>query len=462
MKRIIFFLITLLIILQSCVQDEENIFGIPASERMQQTITEYTALLASSENGWFADYYPEKEHSIGGYAMFLKFNANGTVVVSCETETILPAGEADTSQFEVFAEQGPILSFATYNKVIHYFSEPYASDIDGRAGDYEFVIMKAVSDNEIHLKGKKQGNKLVLRRNVDNLVPKEHFDKITTFSDEEASTFASFYYMIGNDTLATVATASGRTFSLKYKVKHITGKDITIVDTTVIIAYTFTPDGIRLYEPFSLDNIITEKYRDVIVNYFKWNKEQEKYESADPGVNAYLKGYFPPDYQLTYQEFLGEWDMQYHGTSTTAWSYATVTIDMKKNNNTLTLSCDEIFSFAGIELVFDAQKGTIAMLNQNAAVHTDGVNYVRVCAYDREAGYLSTGSTGPIGLDGIWNNEKGAGNAQIHFVDNKRWGTYKPNGILLRLYTISNNTNTGNFTGNIGGYRFNDITLTKQ
>jgi hypothetical protein len=457
MKKIIFFLITLFI-LQSCVQDEENIFGISAAERMQQTIAEHEALFKSSENGWLAEYYPEENHSIGGYAMFLKFNANGTVIVSCETDTHVPAGVADTSQYEIFAEQGPILSFTTYNDVMHYFSEPSSSDVNGRAGDYEFVIMKVVSPNEIHLKGKKRNNKLVLRRNVDNLNPKDYYDEILSFVDE-ASAYNSFYYIIDGDTVASIDRNSERMFSVKYKA--IENNNDTI-DATVAVTFAFTPDGIRLYEPFSLEDIIPEKYRDVIVSYFKWNKEQGRYESDSPGVNAYLKGYFPSDYQLTYEEFLGTWDMQYHGASTTTWSYATVTIGFKKNNTTLHLSSNEIFSFAGIELTFNAQKGTIAMLNQNAAVHTDGVNYIRVCAYDRAAGYLATASTGPVGLDGIWNNEKGAGNARIHFVDNKRWGSYTANGILLRLMTIADNVSSGNFTENIGGYRFNDITLTKK
>jgi hypothetical protein len=192
---------------------------------------------------------------------------------------------------------------------------------------------------------------------------------------------------------------------------------------------------------------------------FAWQFTDEKYVCADEGVNAYFDIYFPPDYQLRYGELLGTWEMKYHGASTTTFETVTVTIDVKKKNATYILKCDAIFSFPGVEVTFDAQKGIISILNQNAAVQAETGYFVRVCAYDRAAGYLNTSSTGPIGIVGQWNQDAD-GKRQITFVDNGRWGTYKPNGFLLRLYD-SANTNMGNFTDNAGGYRFTDITITK-
>jgi hypothetical protein len=435
MKRIIYLLITVFVV-QSCVHEEENIFGISAAERMQKTIAEHKTLLASAENGWIADYYPEKNHSIGGYAMFMKFNADGTVAVSCEIETNAPAHTADTSQYEVLAEQGPILSFATYNRVMHYFSEPLgSSDVDGRSGDYEFVFMEVVSPNEIHLKGKKQNNKLVLRRNVNNIAPEDYYADVAKI-EEDAIQFGLFRFLVEGKVIDSLGVS-----------------DRTMEGNVIDIAYTHTPEGIRLYEPLTVDGVTMQNFR--------WNTDAGRYECTDAGVNAYFEGFLPDDYQLQYEDFLGEWDMQFHGASTTTWTMATVTISTKKKYNTFLLSCDDIFSFAGIELAFNVQKGTVSLLNQNAAIHTDGINYIRVCAYDRGAGYLNTSSTGPIGLFGQWNNDE-EGKREILFVDNKVWGTYKPNGILLRLMTISGNVSSGNFTANIGGYRFNDITLTKR
>jgi hypothetical protein len=431
MKKILYLLIPVFV-LQSCVREEENLFGVSASIRMQETIAEYKELLTSSENGWITEYYPEKNHSIGGYTMFMKFRTDGTVTVNCEITTNLPEHTSDTSQYDVFAEQGPILSFSTYNRVMHYFSEPLgSSDVDGRSGDYEFVFMKVVSRDEIHLKGKKQGNKLVLRRNV-NIDMDEYYVKAKDIEDNVIR-FGLFRLVI-NDKVIDSLAVSNRTMS----------------GDSIEVAYTYTLDGIRLYEPLIIGGT-------TMLN-FEWNPENGRYECTDAGVNAYFEGYFSPDFQLQYEDLIGEWEMQYHGNSTSVWSTETVTMLIKQKYKTLTLSCDNLFSFPGIELIYNVQKGTISLINQNIEFSYGASNYVRVCAYDRAAGFLAT-SVGSVGLDGIWNNDEND-ERQITFVDNKVWGTYKPNGIILRLYT--DNTSNGNFTGNIGGYRFNDITLTKK
>lgn len=442
MKKIFYFaLIFSALILNGCVHDEENVFGEASAVRVQKAVKEYMDLLVSSENGWFADYYPEKDHSIGGYAMYFKFTSDKKVSVSCEIETNAPAGELKTSEWNVLAEQTVILSFVTYNPVMHYFSEPYASDVDGRYGDYEFVIDKATSD-VIEMRGKKHGNKLVLRKNTANIKSAEYFKEVSA-TEDTLSEFGMFGFVLNNNRIG-VTSVVDRTFVIGYTDSEGNSK-------TTKIAYTFTSKGIRLYEPF--------EFQDVTMQNFEWKTAEEKYVCTDAGVNAYFDIYFPPDYQLRYGEFIGTWEMQYHGNSTTTFDKATITIVAKKKNATLQFVCDEIFDFPGIEISFDAQKGIISILNQNAAVQEETGYYIRVCAYDRAAGYLNTNSTGPVGIIGKWNNDAN-GKRQVTFEDNGRWGTYKPNGFLLRLFN-SANTSMGNFTANKAGYRFNDITITK-
>jgi hypothetical protein len=442
MKKITYLvLLATVFFMNACVEDHKDIFDEPASIRMQHAISEYKDLLASSSNGWLADYYPEANHSIGGYAMHLNFSSNGTVDVSCEIATNAKAGEVKNSQWDIISDRGPVLSFTTYNPVMHYFSEPYSSDVDGRYGDYEFVIMKAEGD-VVEMKGKKHGNKLVLRKNTTGVVPTDYFNQIAVL-DDKLSEFGMFNFALNGTRIGMTAVVD-RTFTIGYK-------DGDNEDQTVKVAYTFTPTGIRLYEPF--------EFKEIAMQNFTWNAAEEKYVCTDAGVNAFFDVYFPEDYQLRYGEFIGKWHWQFHGASTTAWEYADVEVIQKKKNATYTLICPEIFSFSGIEISFDAQKGIISILNQNADKDAATGYDVRVCAYDRAAGYLSTGSTGPIGIVGIWNKDAN-GVRSINFVDNGKWVTYKPNGILLRLYNGS--TSMGNYTTNInGGYRFNDITMTK-
>jgi hypothetical protein len=441
MKKIInISMLAAVFILNAC-KEEKDIFEESASIRLQNALNEYREILASADNGWFGNYYPEEDHSIGGYAMFLKFNSNGNVEVSCEIETNVPAAKVETSQWELIPEQGPVLSFSDYNPVMHYFSEPYSWDIDGRYGDYEFVVIKAGRDT-VELKGKKHGNRFILLRNIENIDPKTYFTQVATL-EENLSEFGMFSFVLNGNRIGMTAVVN-RTFSIGYRDEQDDS------DQTVEVAYTFTPAGIHLYEPFT--------FKDVTMQNFAWNVSEEKYICTDPGVDVFFDVYFPPDYELRYSDIIGRWDIQYHGPSTTTWERAVVEITAKKKNVAFTLSCPQMFSFPGIEVSFDAQKGIISIFNQNAAVQGETGYNIRLCTYDRVAGYLNTGSTGPVGMVGDWNKDAD-GVRSITFVDNGNFKPYNPNGFLFRLY--SGSTNMGNFTANVGGYRFTDITITK-
>jgi hypothetical protein len=419
----------------SCVRDEENLFGSPAAERMRQTLEEYSAILTGAENGWFLDYYPEKNLSAGGYSMFLKFLPDGRVAVACETETNLPPAAADTSRYDLLAEQGPVLSFSTYNRVMHYFSEPYSHDIDGRAGDYEFVIVGATR-NEVTVTGKKRGTTMRLQRNAGNPNPAARFDSVARIV-EDATKYGAFRLAVNNRTVD----------SMDVRARTLVGKTRTL-------SFAYTAAGIRFNLPFAEG--------DVTMWNFDWNAQTGRFVCTDPGVSAYLEGYYPAGHQLKYEDFLGEWEMSYVGLSSTATLSAKVNIAVDKRNASFLLSSAELFSFAGVKLSYDTRTGTVALLNHNAALHSNGLDYIRLCMVDMAAGYINYSLNEPVpGLAGVWNGDQG-GQRRIIFIDNRVWGTYTANGILLRLFTVTNNASAGNYTGNKGGYIFTDIIITKK
>lgn len=439
MKKLSFlYLIVCMIILNGCVQDEPPVFDKSPSVRMRDALKDCAELLVSSPEGWFADYYPEINAKVGGYAMFFKFHANGFVDVSCEIETNVRAGKVETSQYQFTADRGPVLSFSTYNPVMHYFSEPRSSDHNGFQGDYEFVVM-STSEDAVEMKGKKYGNRITLRRNKSNVDPVTYFAQVAEMANE-LSEFGMFNFSLNDKRVGMVAVLD-RSFSIGYK----DGDQ----DKTVSVSYTFTPEGIRLYKPFVFDGVTMET--------FKWNSNQEKYVSSTPGTNAFFDVFFPEDYELRYSELIGTWNMQYHGVSTTSWSYADIEISEKRKNATYTVSAPTIWN-QPIELTFDAQKGIVSILTHILGTDENTGYSVRICPYDRKAGYLYTSVGGPGGIVGIWNKDEG-GVRSIHFVDNGKWVTYKANGLIIRLYDGA--ASKGNYTANIGGHRFNDITITK-
>ena len=60
-------------------------------------------------------------------------------------------------------DDGPILSFDTYNSLMHAYATPSSGEYEAKDGDFEFIIMDVQSDL-ITLKGKRSGNMMYMHR----------------------------------------------------------------------------------------------------------------------------------------------------------------------------------------------------------------------------------------------------------------------------------------------------------
>ena len=147
----------------ACSRDEESLFDKSAAERAQEAIETAFDVLTSNEAGWEVAYFPNLEASSKGYNMVWKFNANGKVSATAKnsTTTMNKIMTDSASTWAVKSDYGPILTFDTYNKVIHAFSDPQENGA-GLLGDYEFLILKATPEVVI-LKGKKHSAYSVMR-----------------------------------------------------------------------------------------------------------------------------------------------------------------------------------------------------------------------------------------------------------------------------------------------------------
>ena len=160
MKRSLYiFLLVFPLLVTSCLIEEKEIFDKTPAERMDSFLAEYKTLLESSEKGWLLEYYPEANQSYGGYNYIMKFD-KGNVTAWLELTE-----KEETSSYRVTHDDGPILSFDTYNANLHYFAEPSASQYQGLQGDYEYNILgKSEDGSEIYIKGRKSGNTLTMRK----------------------------------------------------------------------------------------------------------------------------------------------------------------------------------------------------------------------------------------------------------------------------------------------------------
>ena len=160
----------------SCAGEEDDIFSASAAERLNESSAKYSARLEAQPNGWAMQYYPtyQDEYPYGsGYLILMRFNPDFSVDVSMDNRFSNNTYATATSAWEVIKDNGPVLSFNSYNQCMHAFSDPEdipwtedSEQSEGCGGDYEFIIVDAPEDaSYMMLKGKKRNTcSLLLRR----------------------------------------------------------------------------------------------------------------------------------------------------------------------------------------------------------------------------------------------------------------------------------------------------------
>ena len=254
MKKIYYMLFLLLIgvCFNACVSEEEDLFDKSAAERINEAIANYKAILQDAPQGWVMEFYPS-DRSMGGYVYTAKFD-NGKVDMASEVSLSSnsgdswPAGTVVSSLYRVISEQSVILTFDTYNLLFHFFSEPRgSSDTDGYASDYEFIFMEASADRLV-LRGKKYGNTLVMTKLTESA--DSYIQKILDMQEKMSAVPRMKMIVAGKE----------------YAISMI-GKMLSYTETkedssleNVGVSFIYTPDGINLYEPLTIDGVTFQRF----------------------------------------------------------------------------------------------------------------------------------------------------------------------------------------------------------
>ena len=264
----------------SCSNKEEDIFDDAAAVRMDAAKTETKALLISAPNGWELSYFADNEWE-PGYVILMKFHNDESVEMAGSNAWVANAFmsqdryavQHETSLYKMISDDGPVLTFDTFNRMLHIFSEPYnlpsptynpdnvpfpigpqeksavsGKDYDvnesgyGHNGDYEFVILSK-TDNEIILRGKKTRINMRLRRLADDTDWDTYFATVNRLAENTFSNrFGDLKMVVGGHDLHISNLTSG--------VMSILADDDDPVMETVKVPFIYTPDGIRLREPY--------------------------------------------------------------------------------------------------------------------------------------------------------------------------------------------------------------------
>lgn len=182
--------------LASCNHEEADIFDQNAAHRTEEARKMYKEILLDKGGKWQMEYFAtEEEH---GYVYLFTFRNDGTVTISGNNEYItkltnidsnVPSYGSETSMWTILSDNGPVLSFNSYNTIFHLFATP--EDIPGterdeqgygHSGDYEFDLMK-FSNDTLYLEGKKNGAQIIMTRIAPETDDETYLNEVVALAD---------------------------------------------------------------------------------------------------------------------------------------------------------------------------------------------------------------------------------------------------------------------------------------
>lgn len=386
MKRNILLLILFALpvfMLQSCLKDQSDTFNESAAVRMQNAIKTYRAALTDASSGWSLDYWPEGNQKYGGYNYTIKFDGQNADVAWEQNPT------AVTSLYDIISDDGPVLTFNTYNDNMHAFSTPWGSSGGYQAyqGDYEFVIMGIQDDGSIKLKGKKSGNIMYLR-------------KLSETSDTYLANIKKMSTQFNTVPMAGLKSKIGGTdvlidYDLDNQQLYFTYPDASGSGSTEVTAsYRFTETGLSFYKPVTIAGKTFQN--------FKLSSTSTVNTLTCTDANAtdvVLASYLPDDY-LYYNDYIGTYKLQfYKELEKKNPIYVTVTLSEGEYNKTLLLK--GLNPNITLTLNYSVGKGSLTLNSQ--PIGKNGSNVIWICAW--HCGGTLTWDTA-AGMISSWNKDK--------------------------------------------------------
>ena len=197
-----------------CVTEEDDLFSSSAAERLMASKKAYTERLGGTT--WVMEFYPldtDEAPEGSGYLILNQFKKDGSVVQAMKNELSNGKYLTDTSLWEVISDQGTVLSFNTYNKCLHTFSDPGLYQTGrGYEGDYEFVILSLDEGAKYGmLKGKKRSTYNRLTRLPDDTNFEEYLQDVQGFQNTVFPSSApnDCLLRVGDSTMVVTNASSG-------------------------------------------------------------------------------------------------------------------------------------------------------------------------------------------------------------------------------------------------------------
>jgi len=274
-----YFNISLLLVLAlafaatSCKNEVDDIFDKDAVTRLDDIVDEYYGILTKDGDStkWQLEYFANEDEP--GYVYVMTFYKNGSVRMSGMNEWIgnvngngtgtIDYGTA-VSLWDIITDNGPVLSFNTYNKYFHLFASPEdipslsEEDTDetgyGHSGDYEFDLMK-YSNDTLYLTGKKHEIDMIMTRISNTTDDKVYMNEVVAMADSFFNSHIPHVYIVLPDGNRWIVEDGASSILTMYNEKR---DRITTMETHNVI---ITHDGLSFMEPVELDGYVVQNFR---------------------------------------------------------------------------------------------------------------------------------------------------------------------------------------------------------
>ena len=347
--RIIAIVSTLLVVaaMSSCQKEDNMAFEKSATERLNDMIEDVKSILVAEENGWVMKCYVGSNASSGGFVYTVKFNSSDAEV-GFEYASNFNGMEQDatlTSLYKVTDDNGPVLSFDTYNSFIHYFSTPSSAYYQALGGDFEFEIVD-ISPEKIEMIGRRSRNIVTLE--PLEMTGSEYINGVV----EMAGSFNPYYV---NGKIGTEDVKG----TVSYDTRHIR---ISTESGSQNIPFCFVPDGISLYYPIDMGGVQIQELK-YDIQTMKLSAESVDLQGAVP------EGWLP------YDTYAGDYTLKYAGSFT-----ADITLTPAVTNSTYVLS--GLNKKYTLELKYNMQTGKLMLYSQLIGAVGDYSVYFSAWALD--------------------------------------------------------------------------------
>lgn len=411
MNKIIYALLSFFLAcgFQSCANDEKEVFDKSASERMSEALATYSDILQAPKNGWLLKYYAGTEYSYGGYNMIVSF-ANGKVTAASE---IASSDAVYHSSYALVSDQGPVLTFNTYNPILHYFGSPSYGSLDGYQGDFEFVIMSASADS-IVLKGKKWANKMVMTPMPKSMNRETYLDSIVKIEDENP--YIDYKGVVDNKNVKLSFSDSWHSMSVEV--------GDAVVSTPVFI---YSSTGITFHTPVDIAGHSFES--------LTWNATDTIFSGkAVDGTLGSFKVYISPEYK----KYLGAWSVDINGTL-----YSMLVSENIPGQSFIVSGPELPFPFV---VIYNSADDKISITTQTVGEYNG--NIVKLCPWEKPGGYFTW--TDGIGLESKIISRSPL---KLTFSDNGVWSSYTVSSYILYMFDSADNR-IGVYSGGIARFPY--------